>query len=55
MKRKNFTLYVKFKKKNAAKKLLKSSQTTIAFLYLIMEHKEGNIGKKIQPLFFVGA
>ena len=29
--------------------MLKSSQTTIDFLYLIIEHKEGIIGKKFQP------
>ena len=35
-------------KRKASKKLIKSNQTTIDFLCLIMVHNEGNIGKKIQ-------
>ena len=35
-------------KRKEAKRLLKSSQTP----YLIMEHKERNIGKKFQPCIF---
>ena len=43
---------LKVVKRKAAKKLIKSSQTTLDFSYLIMVHNEGNIGKKFHPCIF---
>ena len=37
---------MKVVKRKAAKRLLKSSQITIDFLYRIMVHNEGNVGKQ---------